>query len=74
MKTTILIALLLVLSTCGPNFEAFIVRFNKHYATAEEKAHREGIYLENWAKIEAHNAQNKDYQEGENQFTDLTED
>lgn len=40
MKTTILFALILVLSTCGPNFEGFIVRFNKNYPTNEERARR----------------------------------
>ncbi len=37
-------------------FDAFLVRYGKHYATSDEYEHRLGIFTHNLAKIAARNA------------------
>ena len=54
-------------------FEAWKSQHSIHYPTEIENIYREKIFLENLAKIEAHNAQNsKTYEMGLNQFSAMT--
>lgn len=54
-------------------FEAWKSQHSIHYPTEIENIYRERIFLENLAKIEAHNAQNSNtYEMGLNQFSAMT--
>ena len=53
-------------------FEAFMARFSKSYASLEEKAHRLRVFLDNAAFIRVSNSLNRDWTLGVNTFSDLT--
>lgn len=56
------------------NFNSFKAKYNKMYRDQAEEGFRLNIYVANSNKIKANNARpGVTYQEGENQFTDLTE-
>ncbi|CAD8068855.1 unnamed protein product [Paramecium sonneborni] len=87
MQKTLLIAgLTLLLSTIGyihhqqptnllqAEFEAFKTTYKRSYKVTEE-AYRRAIFEQNYAKIQAHNADpTQTYEQGVNQFTDLTQE
>eukprot|EP00929_Paragymnodinium_shiwhaense_P020604 TRINITY_DN1367_c0_g1_i2.p1 TRINITY_DN1367_c0_g1~~TRINITY_DN1367_c0_g1_i2.p1 ORF type:complete len:338 (-),score=91.59 TRINITY_DN1367_c0_g1_i2:296-1309(-) len=55
-------------------WQEFKTTFGKTYATAEQEAHRRGIFEKNVEFIESTNAKNLGYELGVNQFTDLLPD
>ena len=57
------------------HFDSWKAQHGIEYASQFENAYRERIFLENLAKIEAHNARNdKTHTEGLNQFSALTQE
>jgi KDEL-tailed cysteine endopeptidase len=57
------------------NFEAYVREFGKSYATVEEHASREAIFVANLARVIKHNAQpDKTWYMTVNQFADMTTD
>ena len=55
------------------DFESWKARHSVNYASQFENAYRERVFLENLAKIEAHNSQNSNtYEMGLNQFSAMT--
>ena len=61
-------------ATASP-FEAWKLKHGVTYASQFEEAYRERIFLENLAKIEAHNAdKTQTYEKGVNQFTAMTQE
>ncbi|MCL4113740.1 UNVERIFIED_CONTAM: hypothetical protein GTU68_060644 [Idotea baltica] len=60
-------------SSSNSQFQTWKKGFGIKYETQLEERYRERIFLENLAKIEAHNANEyKTYKKGVNKFTDLT--
>merc|ERR1712070_441107 len=56
-------------------FDAFLVRYGKHYATSDEYEHRLVIFTHNLAKIAARNAKYAGKtQHGITQFADMTQE
>jgi cathepsin F len=55
-------------------FEGFVTKYNKVYATEEERAHRFNVFTKNLALIQERNAQDPSAQHGVNQFTDMTQE
>ena len=56
-------------------FESWKAQHGVSYASKFEEAYRERVFLENLAKIEAHNADNaQTYEKGVNQFTAMTQE
>lgn len=51
-------------------FEDFITKFEKNYATADDRMQRFDIFAKNLQRIEAHNAQNHSYTLGITEFAD----
>mmetsp|Transcript_35521 Transcript_35521/g.43889 ORF Transcript_35521/g.43889 Transcript_35521/m.43889 type:complete len:338 (-) Transcript_35521:70-1083(-) len=76
MVKSMKVALLLALGVCkgesdvSKAFEDFVAKFQKSYATEEEKQLRQEIFAENLAHIEKHNAGKHSYQLGITQFAD----
>jgi C1A family cysteine protease len=57
------------------DFESWKAKHGIHYASQFENAYRERIFLENLAKIEAHNSNNANtYEMGVNQFSAMTQE
>ena len=57
------------------HFESWKARHGVEYASQFENAYRERVFLENLAKVEAHNAQNdQTYEQGLNQFSAMTQE
>ena len=57
------------------HFEAWKARHGVEYASQFENAYRERVFLENFAKIQAHNSQNdQTYEQGLNQFSAMTQE
>nr|XP_039258258.1 protein CTLA-2-alpha-like [Styela clava] len=60
------------------NWQAWKVKFDKKYDSAEEEERRHNIWLQNKAKIEEHtklaDAGESTYYQGVNQFADRAED
>ena len=59
----------------GPySFQQYKHDFHKVYAREGEEEYRKAIFLRNWVNIQEHNANPaKTWEQGANQFTDLTE-
>ena len=87
MNTKTLVALLAIVGTLSvlytqidskpevSAFEKWNNKFNVNYDSMFERAYRERIFLENLAKIEAHNSEAfHTYKQGLNQFSALTEE
>ena len=56
-------------------FDSWKAQHGINYASQFENAYRERVFLENLAKIEAHNAQkDKTYEQGLNQFSAMTQE
>ena len=56
-------------------FESWKARHSVEYASQFENAYRERVFLENLAKVEAHNARNdQTYEQGLNQFSAMTQE
>lgn len=56
-------------------FQSWKSKYNMKYESMFEESYRERIFLENLAKINAHNAnEHKTYEQGVNQFTGLTQE
>ena len=56
-------------------FDSWKAKHGINYASQFENAYRERVFLENLAKIEAHNAQkDKTYEQGLNQFSAMTQE
>lgn len=57
------------------HFESWKAAHGIEYASQFENAYRERVFLQNLAKVEAHNAQNdQTYEQGLNQFSALTQE
>ena len=57
------------------DFESWKAKHGIHFASQFENAYRERIFLENLAKIEAHNSNNANtYEMGVNQFSAMTQE
>lgn len=53
-------------------FESFVKRYHKDYATTEERARRFANFAANYQRIQAHNAGNTSYRLGLTPFADLS--
>ncbi|KAJ6250786.1 hypothetical protein M0813_15601 [Anaeramoeba flamelloides] len=60
------------ISASFKKFSTFASEFGKIYKTQEEHTYRQKVFQSNLEMIENHNAQNKGYKLGLNQFSDLT--
>jgi len=58
-------------SPIAKEFEEFVTKFEKTYSTAAEKAARFATFAKNFARIEAHNAEDKSFKLGINEFADM---
>lgn len=56
---------------CAQEFESFVERFNKHYATIGEREKRLAIFCSNYDYITEHNAKDHSYTLGITEFADL---